>query len=315
MRVLVTGATGFIGGRIVLALRARNIDVVCGTRNPDIIEAGWCQGLETVRMDWQSLGALTRSCAGFDVVVHLAAMNEVESAINPVAALEVNAVNSLRLLEAVKLSGVSRLIYFSTAHIYGSPLVGEITERSLPRPTHPYSISHRVVEDYVLAAHDTGEFEGVVVRLSNGFGVPAHLEVKRWSLLVNDLCRQVVKQRELRLRTSGLQHRDFITLSDVGRAVDHLIRADSSTIADGLFNLGSGKSMTVLEMAKLIAIRSKETLNIDIPIVRPQAEDLTATPLAFSVDKIIRTGLKLTCDFESEIDKILLLFSEWPERL
>jgi len=73
----------------------------------------------------------------------------------------------------------------------------------VPRPVHPYAITHHAAEDFVLAAHDEKRLMGYVIRLSNGFGAPAHAGVDRWTLLVNDLCRQAVQTRQLILRSAG----------------------------------------------------------------------------------------------------------------
>ena len=116
-----------------------------------------------------------------DAIVHLAAMNEMDCARDPAAALEVNTALTLRLLNAAVAAGVRRFVYLSTAHVYGAPLRGHIDERALPRPVHPYAITHRAAEDFVLAAFDAGRIEGVVLRLSNGVGAPAHAAVDRWT--------------------------------------------------------------------------------------------------------------------------------------
>jgi UDP-glucose 4-epimerase len=112
----------------------------------------------------------------------------------------------------------------STTHVYG-PQVGRLEETTLPAPRHPYATSHRAAEDAVLAA--SGNFTAMVLRLSNGFGAPTHAQANCWTLLVNDLCRQAVTDCTLRLRSAGLQHRDFIPLADVTRIVDHMLHLDA----------------------------------------------------------------------------------------
>ena len=305
--VLLTGGLGYLGGRLACALVAAGHQVCCGTRRPGAVAPDWLPGVPMVTLDWASTEALTEACRGVDCIIHLAAMNEVESARDPVGALEMNGLASLRLLEAAKVAGVRRFIYFSTAHVYGAPLQGDIDEATLPRPVHPYAITHKVAEDFVLAAHDRKQIEGVVIRLSNGFGAPVTPDVDRWTLLVNDLCRQAATSGELRLNSAGAQLRDFITLGDVARAVNHLLQLDAGQLADGLFNLGGGKAMSILEMTERIAARWHVMTGRDIAIVRPAGDGVPPPALNYRCEKLAATGFALTGQVDREIDDTLQL--------
>jgi len=266
-KVLITGGSGYLGGRLVQALAEEpRFHLRLGARQPLTLKPAWLGEAEIVPLDLLSQEDLHSACRGVRYVIHLAALNEVESLANPEEALLINGLGSLKLLEAAKRAGVERFIYFSTAHVYGSPLAGLITEASLPRPNHPYAITHKVAEDFVLAAHDKKTIQGLVLRLSNGFGAPASAKVKRWTLIVNDLCRQAVTTGKLALKSSGLQWRDFITLSDVTRSVQHLLTLPASACQDGLFNLGGECSLRIIEVAQRIANRASRFLRFAPPI-------------------------------------------------
>ncbi len=304
-RVLITGGMGYIGGRVAASLLQEGCGVVLGGRNagtpPD-----WLPQAEVFPMDWHSGESLRSACHGVDTVVHLAAMNDSECARDPVAALEVNGVNTVRMVEAAKAAGVSRFIYFSTAHIYGAPLAGCIDESTLPRSRHPYASSHRAAEDVVLAA--AGHLSPVVLRLSNGFGAPMHRGANCWKLLVNDLCSQAVADRTMTLRSSGLQKRDFITMRDVAGVVSHMMDLDRTVLGDGIYNVGGGRSMRVLEMAEAIQRRSVEVLGYLPEIVRPEPAESEANPdLEYRIGKLLATGFSFQGDFEGEIDSTLRL--------
>ena len=261
--------------------------------------------LETL---WNSSDNLKQICTGVDSVVHLAGMNAQDCSADPVAALEFNAVGTARLLQAAINQGVRRFMYFSTAHVYGSPLEGTITEATCPVNLHTYASSQRAGEDVVLAAHQRGEIAGVVLRLSNAFGAPANMNANCWMLLVNDLCRQAVTTGKLVLRSSGLQRRDFITLEDVSRAVEHLLELPVESCANGLFNLGGECSLQIIELTKRISSRCKAVLNFspDLVIPKPERNEMSAE-LAYRVDKLKVTGFTVTGNIDAEIDATLLL--------
>jgi UDP-glucose 4-epimerase len=281
------------------------MQVLLGTRRrPDSLD--WLPQAAVVEMDWRSEESLRTACRSADAIVHLAGMNAPDSKADPVGALEFNALATARLTRAAVAAGVRRFVYVSTAHVYGSPLRGVITESNLPANLHPYATSHRAAEDPVRFLQQQRALEGIVARLSNSFGVPAHPEANCWMLLVNDLCRQAVEHGELVLNSSGLQRRDFITLSDVCRAVEHLLHLDSALVADGLFNLGGAWAHTVVEMAERIA-RCWERLSgrrpqISRPLPGPQEH---SELLDYRIDKLLRTGFNLRGDADAEITATL----------
>jgi UDP-glucose 4-epimerase len=200
---------------------------------------GWPEGVALRTLTPTDDPATTApALAGVDCVIHLAAASEARSASHPDAAVFETGTGTRRVLDAAIGAGVPRFVYLSTIHVYGA-LEGRLSETSAARPTHPYAVAHRLAEDFVLAAHDAGKIEGAVVRLSNGIGAPAWMEVDRWSLVGNDLARQAVLTGELVLKAPD-QWRDFIALSDVCRGIAMLIEADRDSLGDGLFNLGGG---------------------------------------------------------------------------
>lgn len=307
-RVLATGGFGYIGGRVAVELaRDTSYTVRLGSRKKRPAPV-WLPDAETVDMDVLEPSSLSTAMRDVQAVVHLAAMNENECVADPSKAVLVNTLGTLNVLQAAINTGVERFIYFSTAHVYGAPLVGHITEETLPRPIHPYAVTHHAAEDFVLAAHDQKKITGIIVRLSNGFGAPTHPDVDRWTLLVNDLCRQAVTSGKLELRSSGLQRRDFITLEDVTRTVDHLLKLPVSLCNDGLFNLGGECSLQIIEFTEKIASRCKAVLNFSPPIIRPEpAINEVSIGLNYCIDKLKATGFSLTGDIDAEIDATLSL--------
>lgn len=314
IKTLVTGGFGYLGGRIAVELmRVPGLTVRLGSRKVKLAPA-WLSESETVAMDVLDPASLSAAMRDIQTVVHLAAMNENECMVDPGKAVLVNTLGTLNVLQAAVGAGVERVIYLSTAHVYGTPLAGHITESTLPRPVHPYAITHHAAEDFVLAAHDQGKITGTVLRLSNGFGAPTHPDVDRWSLLANDLCRQAVQTRKMVLRSSGQQQRDFIPLEDVGRAVRHLLGLSREKCGDGLFNLG-GSTLSIWEMTQRIAARCNAVLGFTPEIIRPDLALEEQTPsLRYDCEKFRGTGFRQTDVVEQELDHTLLLCSQtWCE--
>ncbi len=289
--------------------------IVLGSRNP-ITPPVWLPHAEVAQIEWDDGRALEHRCNGVDVVIQAAGMNAQDCTSDPVGALAFNGVGTARLVAAASRADVQRFIYLSTAHVYASPLLGTITEDTCPRNLHPYATSHLAGEHAVLSARQQrGQIQGIVLRLSNAFGTPMHKDVNCWMLLVNDLCRQAVQTRKLVLRSSGLQQRDFITLEDVSRSVDHLLGLNRELYGEGLFNLG-GQSLSVWEMTQRIAARCQAVLGFSPEIVRPEPvlnEQIAS--LLYDCEKLYRTGFRPKGVIDKELDDTLIMCSQtWGQK-
>src|SRR5580658_8737973 len=204
--VLITGGLGYIGGRLAHHLSTNTgFRVRLGTRNPRQRPPPALAGCELIHFDLESLSSVETACDNVRFIVHLAGLNENECAQHPDRALQINTGGTLKLMQCAIRAGVERVLYFSTAHVYGSPLLGQINEQVIPRPIHSYAYTHKAAEDIVLAVGAEKKLTTIVFRLANGFGPPIRAEVDCWTLLVNDLCRQAVTQRRLVLKSAGLQ--------------------------------------------------------------------------------------------------------------
>ena len=318
MRVLITGGFGFLGGRLAKWLAANgDHQVLLGTRNA-APSPSWLPSATVVQTRWHSGPDLERACVAVDAVVHLAGMNARDCAASPDAALEVNGLSTARLVRAASRSGVPRFVYVSTAHVYGSPLSGTITETTCPTSLHPYATSHRAGEDAVRSANERGDTKGVVLRLSNAYGAPVHKDADCWMLLANDLCRQAVATGVLELRTSGLQRRDFVPVDDVCVAIDHVLHADAAELECDVLNLGGQWAPTVWDMAALIQRRCESVLGQcpELRRVAPAEHDPVAPMLNYRMDAILRAGLRQpSTDKGAEIDRLLTFCREaFPSR-
>jgi UDP-glucose 4-epimerase len=315
MRVLITGGFGYVGGRLAQHLASKGYEVILATRNKTDSPA-WFPTAKVLKINWDNPESINSSCQNIDIVVHAAGMNAQACQSDPIAALTFNGLCTAYLLDGAIAKGVKMFIYLSTAHVYASPLVGEIEEETACLNLHPYASSHYAGERGVLYANKNNLINGVVLRLSNAFGAPAHKDVDCWMLLVMDLCKQVISSQKIQLLTSGTQQRDFVTMHDVVNAISHMMELDRSSIGDGLFNLGSGNSVSVMEMAKYIGDRYAELYSLPpIVVTAPGSiEKVNNQTLRLQIDRILKTGFRFSGNKKNEIDDIIKFCSQ-PENL
>lgn len=282
MNLLVTGGLGYIGGRFCeFAAAQTGANLTITTRRADAAGAVQVQPGDSAR--WSAL------CRGIDAIVHLAGMNAADSARDPAHAIATRTADVGALLAAAREQGVPRLIYVSTAHVYGAALVGRVDEHTPPQPAHPYGHSHLAAEDCVREARARGDVDAIVVRLSNTFGAAANDAAEGWKLVANGLCREAAQSRRITLLTRGLQRRDFIPMSDACRAL-WLLCSEAKLPAD-TFNLGGDDAPTILELAGRIAARTQARLGFTPEIITGTKADTVGTgPLDFRSDRLRGCG-------------------------
>jgi UDP-glucose 4-epimerase len=307
MRLLVTGGRGYIGGRLVKALAGdANIRVTLAGR-----ERSGARENATVAVDWHEPASVEAICRGQDAIVHLAAMNEPDCENNPEEALKINGLAVLTLVRLAAATGVARLIYVSSSKVFGNNPAGTLSEASLPRPVSHYAITHRIAEDYVLAATGKKTLAGIVLRLSNCLGAPVDPSVNAWMLIANDLCRQAATTQRISLRGSGLAWRNFVGMADVVAAIRHVLELPQERIGDGLFHLGGPRSDRIWDLAQLVGQRAEALFGgpVDLQRAAP-AHDEYHPPLEWRIDKLMATGWAPRQPLADEVDTTLRVCRE-----
>ncbi len=285
--VLITGARGKIGGRLVAHMLAAGHAVVGASRDASHPPVEWPPQARFVQLDPCDDPALSvEALRGIDSVIHLAAADEVRSAADPDAATVETGLGTRRLLQAAADAGVRRFIFLSTIHVYGA-LLGELAETRAPKPTHPYAITH-LLGEYFTRAGPSG-LETVVVRLSNGIGAAAWLGAEKSRLVGDDLMRQALTQGEITLRTPG-QWRDFICMSDVCAGIERLVLTPAAELGEGLFNLGGDMPLQIVDVARRAAAVAEQLTGRPVVLRMDAHPPATPPPFRFPIDRMRSVG-------------------------
>ena len=311
MNILVTGGTGYIGGRIANYIEEKKpgVNIFLTTRDISQKLPSWTKKFTILQMDLLNEGSINNCLRdrNIDVIIHLAASNEIESIDNPRLALDVNTLGTYKLLNLAHANNINKFVYFSTFHVYGEVSAPIVTEETPTRPFHPYAITHRAAEDFVNYFRHYHDMKTLIFRLSNGYGYPLDKEINRWTLVFNDLCKQVATTCKIVLKSSGRQYRDFISLHNVARAVYHFLFVIPDKWGDGLYNLGGNCSMSILEVAQRIAnvyrLKYKRESMIK---TRPEHDSSNiAKPIKYSIEKLLKTKFVLRGEMDLEIEKTI----------
>jgi UDP-glucose 4-epimerase len=303
--ILITGGLGYVGSYLAKHLSNHSqYKVILSSRKletlpKELINCSFVQINNSCSSE-----TLVAKLENVDIVIHLAALNEIDCLQKPDEAILVNVLGLHRILNASIEARVKKFIYFSTAHVYCSPLQGQISEKNQTQPQHPYAITHRAAEDYVVAATLQNKIEGVVFRLSNSIGAPIHAGINRWTLLVNDLCKQIAETKKIHLKTNGVQLRNFITMNDLSRAISHFCNFDKVDHSFPVYNLGGPSNMSVYDMAKKVSIVCKKKYGFTPAISKLEYIEPTFE-LNYDSTKLGNTGFIWNNDIDKEIEETL----------
>jgi UDP-glucose 4-epimerase len=311
IRVLITGGFGYVGGRVAQFLAEAGCYIVLGSRKVQS-PPEWLPQAEVVQLQWVDDEALINACRCVEIVIHAAGMNAEDCAENPVKALEFNGAATARLVRASLRAGVSKFIYFSTAHVYRSPLVGYFDDNSCPRNAHPYASTHLAGEQAVAyVGKNNSKFDAVVLRLTNAIGRPVSTNVNCWNLLVNDLCKELVKTGKMTISGNIHDVRDFIPMKHVCNVCEYIINT-RSRMENTIYNVCSGKTMTIEQVAELIGERFRFLTGRKYNLSSPYSVYDNLPKLQFAKDKFCSTDyVEMQALYENEIDGLLQFCSQY----
>ena len=192
-------------------------------------------------------GFLRSELSGTDIVVHLAALTSVPySVLHPDEVGKVNVTGTLALLTACAKASVKRLVFASSAAVYGNHKP-PLSERLLPDPLSPYAASKASVECFIKAFHSSYGLESVILRFMNVYG-PRSLGSNEG--VVPQFLRAIKRNEPLVIFGDGNQTRDFVHVSDV---VDSIISATSVDASNcDIFNVGTGRPSTINGLVGLL---------------------------------------------------------------
>lgn len=303
--VLVTGANGHLGGRLVRALSEGGHEVRLGMRKKTPL-----QNRPQVLIDLEMGKDFKEALQGVETIIHLAALNAQDCEKDPQRAELINVSGTQHLVDSAKAAGVENMIYFSTIHVYGTPLSGNLSESAHVQPANVYAKTHYEAEKICLGFADLGARRALCLRLSNSLGAPVHPAVNTWMLIANDLCKQAVTQGKIELKSSGEQLRNFVAISEIERFL--LAALKMPELPQGIFNFGSPYTISIWNLAQLIQKKAEKILGQKIPLTRPEpkAGD-QGTSFEFPLTKINELNFKLGPELGGEIENLLLQCRQW----
>lgn len=300
--VLVTGGAGFIGSRVVKHLveagaSVRVLDNLSTGRAENLRPFGRC--VDLIEGDIRNAAACRSACAGVQYVFHLAAYVSVTgSIIDPVSSDAVNIGGTLNVLNAAREMGVRRLVFSSSAAVYGNTEVVPTPECTVPEPMSPYGVEKLYGEHMCRIYSALHGLQTVSLRYFNVYG-PGQDPDSEYAAVIPKFLQRLQRSCPPVIFGDGLQTRDFLHVDDVARA--NLLAAVSQAGSGSVFNIALGGSTSLVQLAQMLSEIVGSAHEVEFAPARPgdirhSRADVSAARdvLGFSGQVSLETGLRET---------------------
>ena len=247
---MITGASGFLGGRLSTFLENKGLEIIRATSNVKIIESSNYKNW--VLTEFNKYETLKKLCKGVDYIIHAAGPNADYCKKNPKSSFDFYSLETKNFVKAAKASQIRKFIFLSTAHVYNNKFEGLINEKLPTLNNHPYALANLEGERVVREIFGKSPEHAIILRLSNIFGFPDRKEVNCWMLFINNVCKEIVESQTITIESNPLIKRDFIPVNDFCEMISRLCESDFLNKENNIVNFGSEKTLSLIEIAKLI---------------------------------------------------------------
>ncbi|WEK30549.1 MAG: NAD-dependent epimerase/dehydratase family protein [Candidatus Pseudomonas phytovorans] len=248
--ILITGGAGFIGSHLCDAL----LDKGYAVRILDDFSTGRRSNLQVdhprlqlIEGDVADAGLVTQAAAGCSAVVHLAAVASVQASVeDPVRTHQSNFIGTLNVCEAMRVQGLRRVLFASSAAVYGNNGEGESIAEDTPKaPLTPYAVDKLASEQYLDFYRRQHGLEPVVFRFFNIFG-PRQDPSSPYSGVISIFCERAVQGLPITIFGDGEQTRDFLYVGDL---VQVMVQAlEQPQVEEGAVNIGLNQATSLNQL-------------------------------------------------------------------
>jgi len=308
--IIITGGLGFIGSHIVEELvETNNITIIddLSTGKMDNLKNPDHENITLIKENLNDVKLKDVIKDDVDYIFHLAAMASVPLSVdNPIKCNDINVNSTIKLLDFAVKNNVKKIIFSSSAAIYGKNTNMPLKETEPLMPLSPYGASKATCELYLKSFYESYGLEYTALRYFNVFG-PKQDENSQYAAVIPKFISSLVQNKQPIIYGDGEQTRDFIYVSNIVKA-----NIQSCEIPyNGCLNVASGKRISINELYEIIRTELDSDLE---PIYNPPRVDEIKHSLA-DISNLNKLNFKLNENFDEEIKTTIEWFKNEKETI
>ena len=293
MRILITGGAGFIGSHIAEYYNGKAEVIVLDNLRSGSMKNLEGLNVEFIRGDVRDRVKLARAMKNVDYVFHLAAMIGVpESMEQPLDCIDINVNGTLMVLEEAARAGVKKLIYASSASVYGNSANSIRREDMCPDPDSIYAVTKLNGEHCCKIFSDNKKLKTVSLRYFNVFG-PRQDPESAYAAAPAVFCNRAIHGKKIKIYGDGEQSRDFVYIDDVVKVNAFFMEND----LEGVYNVATGKTVTINDLVSKILFMTDSQSEVEHLPERPG----DIRHLQASTDKLHGAGIRCDASFSASL--------------
>ncbi|MCX4473421.1 UDP-glucose 4-epimerase [Micromonospora sp. MW-13] len=304
--VFITGGAGFIGLHVVPLLlekgyRVRIFDNMFRGDRDRVAELVATGDVELIDQDVRYGGAVHAAMKGCEYVIHLAAVSINKSQADPHESIDINMVGNHNVFAAAADHGVKRLVFASSASVYGDPQKLPMHEDDRLDPLTPYCISKRAGEDLLAFYQRSKGLNWIALRFFNVYG-PGQKPTAYYTSVINHFVKRLKNGEPPVIDGKGEQSMDFIHVHDIARSVVAAMEAEQGNVP---VNIGTGLDTSVAALAeiliKAVGVDVEPQFNPREVLVSRRAADITRAREVLGWEPTIAVGDGMTDLIKTEV--------------
>lgn len=243
MRVLVFGASGFVGQNVVKELGDLGLEVTATDIIP--MNVSLSDNVTFVKADILDDQHLDDLIEGQDIIIHFATSNLRTSLKNPKRNIKINVQGTINILESARKHGIKKVVYSSASSIYGIPEYLPVDENHPKKPATIYGVGKYTGEHILRVYYELYGINYFVMRFTNVYGPYQHPDTGG---LIPVVMSKIIKGEEVTIFGDGSQTRDFVYVGDIAKLTTKLVIDEN--IKNSIVNVGSGENTSIWDAAK-----------------------------------------------------------------
>ena len=306
MKVLITGANGFIGSHIANHFLLAGHNVTATSKQFHDSTKALLANATLIELDVLDTEQQQKILIEADALIHVATANDIVSK-NNIKGIELSAIGTKNMLDFAVKNNIPKCIVFSTLQVYGTELTGDINESSPLHFQNDYGLNHLFAEMYAEQYHRQGKVKTAVLRPSNVYGDILTGAFNRWSLIPGCFCKEAMESGTITIKSSGLQMRNFVHVKNLASAVNAICMHNMDNFE--VYNGGSTVHKTMVDVATIVKAgfekQPGKTVEIKVEGTTPEKsnffnlsiEKLKAIGFVENEDYNLNTGIKAIINY------------------